>query len=828
MDLEFESKVMSTNRFEAEFQNENEKEIRLKHYSGRENNRIMGVGRSEEVVPANGHFVKMNSQHGRETSIEDMGSLFGRLKCKNTSTSRDNSRDNHDSIGKSVKPNNSKGVHTISTPWLVVEKDRNRATRHDNRHNKNDHMKHGNSKNHSIKVVSSVQDSHLTTDDANADAATKKPKTKSLRSVISRRRRNTCTTQNIVSALEPIVSSTIYDESSSHYRYSVFPGSTSGDFTSIEMERVVNENRDDFYSYDNQIMESMEPSANPKANIRQCGENENHNKSTEFENHDNELSTFIGSNDICYSDDTNSILNTHEDQTLRMVSSAIPGKYCMKSNINSTSIGSNIMPTTVPHTKRIVCMNDSYKERQHQKYSTIHDENNRMECRETKITTPRRRNRSPSPSRLRGKPEYKESIAPQKGKYESHRHVTTDCDRELLMGLEMHKDLDRVSLKCGASESEGLGPSSYSEKERNPPREDIRGFSIFPSSISCLNPTLELDEFEKTENIFYSANADDENNRMLIDKSTSNSFRLKPMTNNFCSGASSALLLDVKEDDRLWKFYDDTEYKQRLSNMEETSAEIKDRESRENQNLPVQNGRESYAIDRNHRLSCDETGLDKFDHPASDGVTRNHASKDVLIYENTRDQTRYEEYHDPFVNSRTPMAFESEHHLDKNLVIDEHLANHEYAFSTFTNDLRDNKVRDKPLGKEYTTMGDNDKESHYESLMNYPNYSRYDGQEEIQHKEALLDQMRYAVKKASAQFDSRKIVKAIDSSSEERYRSMTMETEYSDGSSYVSDCPQQRRNRLLQLDLEKRKSDKFANNRTVISSGSKRDKYDFT
>jgi len=786
-----------------------------KYYSGKgaiySNNASVSSRLAGEVITAKEkNFVKRNIQHGSESFQEDAGSLFSRLKCKNTSTNRDSSCNVHEGFVNSSKPNKSKEVHKMRTPWLVVEKDRSSLRRYVNSNIKND----GNNKNNGIEVLSSIQDCHVTTSDPITTA--QKQTKKSLRSVLFGRRRHASATDTIVSTSEPTKSSNRNDESSSHHLYHVFPGSTSDDITAVEIERIANGDRE------------TESSANHKVNNRQCGETKNDNKSAESQNRNNESSAFINSNDLCYSDDVNSIINIHKDRasTTMMVTSTIPAKNCIASKINSTS--NNNMPITSPRTKQMGCMKESSTGHQYHEHCITSDEEKLMKCRETKITTPKRWNsRSPSPSRLREQLECKKSVVPQKEKFESSRYVTADYDRELLIGLEINRDLDRM---CGATGSEGHS-HLYSGIERKPPREDRMGFSILSSSMSCLNPTLQLDGFETTKRNVHSTNGDDKNNRVRVDESTSSSTRSKSMANNCCSGASSALLLDIKDDDHLWKFYDDMEAMHRSSNTEKKSSEIKTRESRECHNSLIKKGRENYVIDGEHRVPLDDDLFEKFGHPMSNGVTKRRASKDLLIYDSTKNQTRCEEECAPFVKSRrTPMTSKSEDHCAQNLVIDENQTYHRYPISTSRDDsLRKDNARDILLEKEFISMSENDEESRfrYESLMNYPNHSRNDQEKFQPNKKALLDQMRHAVEKASAQLDSHKIMKATDSSSEERYSVMTMETECSDESSYVYDYPRQQKTRLLQMDSGKRTPDYYDNNKSVISPGNKRDKYDF-
>jgi len=504
-------------------------------------------------------------------------------------------------------------------------------------------------------------------------------------------------TGNVVSTSEPTMPSTRYDESSSDHLDHAFPGSTSSDFTSVELQRMADRDRDDIYSNDKETVESTQPSANHKMNNGQSGENTNYNKSIESEKHNNKLSPFIDSGGT-----KSIIMNTHKDKTsTKMVSSVNSVKNLASSNININSISRNDMPITSPRNEQMVCAKKSSEEHQHPEFRTISYEENRIKCRETDITTPRRRNGSPSPSRLRGQWEYKKSVAVQNEKFTSQRNVTPDYNREVLMGLEMRRDFDRMSLfKSGT--------------EKKPSPKNCKRFSILTSSMSCLNPTLQLDGIETTEDYVYGTNAHDKNNRVC-------STRSKAVTNNCCSGASSALLLDTKDDDPFWKYYDDFKPMYRSSNTEKARAETRARESKE---------------------------------------------------------------------------FESEHHHTQNLAINEDQSYQRQSFSTFRDDsLRNDKAIDASLGKKSISMNENEKESRlrYESLMNYPEQSKCEKEEFQPSKEALLKQMRQVVQKASAQLDSRKTLKAIDSSSEERYRVMTMETECSDESGSSSDHPEQQR-----------------------------------
>jgi len=106
----------------------------------------------------------------------------------------------------------------------------------------------------------------------------------------------------------------------------------------------------------------------------------------------------------------------------------------------------------------------------------------------------------------------------------------------------------------------------------------------------------------------------------------------------------------------------------------------------------------------------------------------------------------------------------------------------------------------------------------YESLMAFSEHAGYD-LESVQHsKQELLEQMRDAVRKASAELDSRGRLQAVKSDFNDRYHIIASETDMSsEGNKLMSE----RFQRKVQ-----RKETLFAS-RSIISPKGGRDKYDF-
>ena len=590
---------------------------------------------------------------------------FGRLKCR-SAASGDNYCDSREHLRKSSNPNliESRGVHTIKTPWLVAEKDRSRAIRHGDSDNKKVDSTNKNRKN--LRSVLCLQKRNASVEDKNDVVPTSKPK--------------------------PL----------SQPPHHVFPGV----------------------------------------------KNMNYDESTLSESHNNESSSFGPS------DETHSTIDSLDDKPSREVV-LVPSPTYNDTARNIIRISGNNLPISSPFTKQMESRN-KYIEHQHPEFRTKGNETDAMEFSGWEITTPKRRNtRSPSPSKLRGRAESQERT------FEYQRHIYSDYDREILMGFEMQRDLDRMSLNCGATGVKALD-SSHPGVERNSHRKNSKGFTILPSSMSCFNPAAELDTFETTEGNVHKINIHNEKNRIWVDKNALESARSKPMKKYFCSGASSALLCDVNDDDALWEYYDDRKPIYQSSIPDRRGAEIEARESNYSQNSLIEQREESYAIGE-PILSNNGDRYDNFGHSMSNGVPKDNDSNDVPTFENTRHLTRRKEESDPSLTSETPIVFGSE--------------------------------------------------DRYESLMSYSTQSRND-QEELQiTKEELLNEMRHAVQKASARLKKTK----------------TMETEYSDESSYVSNLLKQQRTQSLQIDLEKRPTSDFFNNskRGISLQGTERDKYDF-
>jgi len=239
-------------------------------------------------------------------------------------------------------------------------------------------------------------------------------------------------------------------------------------------------------------------------------------------------------------------------------------------------------------------------------------------------------------------------------------------------------------------------------------------------------------------------------------------------------------------------------------------------------------GRKDFATDE-RREPCDGNRFDELRRKRSGGMTRDRDSNDTQNFKNAN-QTRCGEERDPILKSSTPVPFQPEH--VQNQAIDEDPTNRRQYFSSCRNiSLRRGNAKDKGLEREgISTISEKEMESkfRYESLMNYPTQSRCDLEESQPNKEALLDQMRHAVQKAAAELDSRESKKAKDLNSEDQYRAMTMETEFSDESSYVSSYDERERNQPLQSNLKERRENVFAYNESVVTPGVKRDKYDLS
>lgn len=643
----------------------------------------------------------------------------------------------------------SKRVHKMSTPWLVAEEDKKSRTRHVKYDNKND----GNNKKNRTEVAPTIPNSHATTD----QNATKKQVQKPLRS-------NASTNANTLSAPQPIMSLSIPDS----------PAMTDQNATKKQVEKSLRSNASanaNTLAAPQPIM-SMSPTRYDESLTR-------------------ELPPFFHGSASCDSTEEKASIDSSDKSTVTSMETTIDRdlnlRQCDENKNQNTSIryeNHNDEPPTFTNisvastrSEQMVRTRESF-ERQHPEF----------------------RRKGEDRSSNRGQFNYKKPVDLEKPRFEPKRQMDADYDRELLMGLEMQRDLNRMSLNCGTPGSKGRRSSSRIERKQ--PREKSTGFSFLPSSMSCFNPTSQLDGFETAEEGSYNTNFE------------SSSAQSKPTPNNFCSGASSALLCDIKDDEPFWKYYDDIQPTHQLTHPVKTNADIKSHESREYQDSRSEQHSGEFSFVGEPKMSFDGEKSDQFGRRMPNGITRNHDSEKIHVFENTRNHIRRNEERDPILNSRTPS--ESERRHAQNLAIYDDPTHHGRSLSTSrTVSIRNGEARDVSLGEEYISIGGNDKEtrSPYESLMNYPTQSRCDHGQEVQPStEDLLNQMRQAVQKASAQLDSRIKMKA------------TMETECSDESSYVSNHPEQERTRpqqaVLLSDFEKRTANEF-------HPGMTRDKYDF-
>ncbi len=640
---------------------------------------------------------------------------LGRLKCGSAVFPEDH---RFEDPGKLSNANKSRGVHKISTPWLVAA-------------NGSRDKRAGDKKKNRIDVVGSIQDSHNRTD----GTATKKQINNHLRSVLKLHKQRA----SIEHTIDVPLSKPNFASQPPHH---VFHGITSDDFSSFTRQRIAEGEIDNTNRIYEVTMQPSDPVVDHKTNTRECDKNMNCDKSVLSESSESESSLFDGIDTNHYAVD----IREGEISTTAM-SLPILVDNGIRSNVIGTSrsmspIDEQIQERYLEHHQ----IKDRYLKHQHPEFPEGVKKHS-MHFAETKITTPRRRNtRSPSPSTLREQPQSKMSVQQQNRRFESQRH-----DREVLMGLAMQRDLERMSLSCGTTGNKGHG-SSHSGSEKKTPRRKNEGFSILPSAVSCFNPSSQLDPFETAENSFHGINVHDESNQVWVESSKPGSVRSKPVRNNVCSGVSSALLCDINDDDELWEYYDDRKPINRSSIPKGQSAEYNPRESRDPGNSFIEQRQEKRPMDRGQRTSFDGGRFGEVGHPMPSNFTKNsHSNGDMLQYQNARHPTQPQ--------------FDPE----------------------------------------------------YESLMNYPTRPRHDDEEPQLTKEEMLNQLRQAVQKASAQLDSVKIVKAVDSSSEQYRRAMTMETECSDESSYKSNTPQQNR---VQLFAEKRVPREYLNNNyDVISPG---------
>ena len=693
----------------------------------------------EESMMASTYRPEAEMYHPGNGNAQNRKESFGlgRLKCGSAAFAEDNS---FEDPGKLSNANKSRGVHKISTPWLVAAKGSRDTREVDKKKNR-------------IEVVSSIQDGRNRTD----DTATQKQVSNHLRSVLGLHKQRASTERTIDVPLSK-------PDFASQPPHHVFHGITSNDFATYTSQRVSEEENDDmpphhvfdgitsddFSSFTRQRIAEGEiddtnrtykETMQPRDPVVECDKNMNCDKSILSVSSESESSLFDDIDTNHYDAD----IREGETSTTAMSPPILVGNGTGSSVIGASRsmppIDEQVQERYLEHHQ----IKDRYLEHQHPEFPEGVKKHS-MHFAETNITTPRRRNtRSPSPSKLRGHSQSKMSVEQQKRRFESQRH-----DREVLMGLAMQRDLERMSLSCGSTGNKGHG-SSHSGSKKKPLRRNNEGFSILPSAMSCFNPSSQLDPFETAENSFHGINVRDESNRVWVENSKPGSARSKPVRNSVCSGVSSALLCDINDDDELWEYYDDRKPMYRSSISKEQSEKYNPRESRDTGNSFIEQRQEKDAMGRGQRASFGGDSFGEVGHPMPSSFTKNsHSNSDMLRYQNARHPTQPQ--------------FDPE----------------------------------------------------YESLMNYPTRPRHDDEEPQLTKEEMLNQLRQAVQKASVQLDSVKKVKVVDSSSEQHRRAMTMETECSDESSYVSNIPQQNR---VQLFAEKRVPSEYLNNNYVISPG---------
>ncbi len=663
--------------------------------------------RSEEGMY---HSRNRNTQSGKDS----FG--FGRLKCRSAAFPEDSNYDYHDHSGRLSDSNKSIGVHKISTPWLV-------AAEHSNKTKKN-----------RIKDMSSVREHRNRTE----NTTTQREVNNHLRSVLGIQKQKASAERTI----DRLLSKPSLTSQPPHH---VFDGITSNDFTPSTMTIVPGGKSDKIEKIGGNDKETVGPResvAGDDTNVKEHGKYVDCDKSILSDSSESESSLF---DDL---DATYPAVHIRKEKPSTVVP---PQPVIVDNGTKSNFVGTrtSIPAQDSPQAKHV----ERYVEHRNPGQTSEGIKKHGLQIMQSKITTPRRRNTSPSPSKLRGNLKSKMPTVPQNRRYdEPQRNESPDYDRELLMGLAMQRDFDR--LKCGAT------GSAHSDTEKRPLRQEKKGFSILPSSVSCFNPSSQVEVFENGNNS-HGTNVHDRNNQVWMERSESRSALSKPKGNGVCSGASSALLCDINDDDELWQYYDGRKPMNRSSIPERQSAEYNFSESREHQISFVEQRQETYSMDRERRASHDGDRVAEFARPKSNG--------DMPYYRETG-----------YPNERSGSVSNSR------------------------------------------TTSNLEPESDYESLMNYPTQSRHDDGELQLTKEEMLNQMRRAVQKASAQLESLKKLNAADSNSEQYRMTLTMETECSDESS-VASLHKQHRVQPFPPQSDKRIPDEYHNDNYGISKGTQRE-----
>mmetsp|Transcript_25734 Transcript_25734/g.60343 ORF Transcript_25734/g.60343 Transcript_25734/m.60343 type:complete len:807 (+) Transcript_25734:248-2668(+) len=537
---------------------------------------------------------------------------------------------------------------------------------------------------------------------------------------------NVYTVDNVISISQTksTMSSTRNDESISEHLLNVPPGIAVGDIMNFEREQTASTERDSID--DNQVFELLNSSGcHHKVNC-QCGEYKNLNKSSECRY--NESPALTDNKEFCHMDEINlNSLNIDEhvtSSTKIMVSASVPAKNSALKNMNNKCKSSNTISARVGRNSTIIPKNRPCK--RHQYLDSYVTSYNTMECGTAKSSTPRNRNnRTPSLPESRRHLEYKKSMPSSKEKFRS-----VESDQELLMGFEMHRDLKRIS--CDYVTRGSKGHSEYYGTERKS-QEGRNTLSALTFSMFCLNPAAQLDEIKCVQNEKYQARVES-----------------NPINNSCCSEASSALLLDIRDDDPFWKYYDDIQAKDQSSHTEKGRVYIKSRESRNITTSPVCDGN-TFLTDGNKTSLIHADGSESFEYAMSNRFLQNKNMNKEL-----RNETEKKSYKQ-FVMPVDPTPIESEpRHFVPNIASEDKI-DHRQPFSTSRCDSTQDKViiRETPVGKEYTLEIQNDKKSklEYESLMDYPKYLLCEEEQQQPKKEVLLDQLRKAVEKASTKLN---------------------------------------------------------------------------
>ncbi|VEU38822.1 unnamed protein product [Pseudo-nitzschia multistriata] len=734
------------------------------------------------------HQSKTSNFHreDEQPATEELGSLFSRLKCKNTGEEIISSR-------KSLKSKtSSKKVHKILTPWLVndraakisgesISKGIQVDDRDINLPMRTEHVIYPSVEGNSVEIQSTLAPA--------SNSKTQVQNKNSIGSVLFGRRRRSSSKSNAIKSSE-------YNESKSYPQFGSFP----------ENESDEDKTRNNKLRGSEEKIVSTNP-VNGSDNLSTSVAEKAGIKPTRTNSYDQRFS---------YSNGTNSILDNDDDCGLpsMMTSSTISTKY----DVGDTS-----------------------------------ENKTGVRCSQRDIVTPRRRNsRSPSPSRMRREPNpMNPSDSPKNGKVQHHQKVkfkndwnhemlmahemnkqlsqlssSFDCgtmnsnsheagkahskkkatiqndwDHEMLMAVEMKKQLSQMSssFDCGTMNGKNR-ETSFSGSTRESLRQENEKISVLSSSaMSCLNPTSQLSSLGKPNSTMHGTDSGNENNQNLINISGTRQMSTKPATNTLCGAVSSALLLDVKDDDALWKYYERNKmpqlplYQDQISKYREHITK-QDPPPGSTAKAPVSNG-EGRIIQDAPRFA----GISNSNRIRPDKVDLQETSTRHAVINYSQNPPR----HAPLTKAD---GYDHRRPYD----------NETTGFQI--NQGTNNNVSDRELQLRLQ----------YESLMGYQNQASYSHEPVKPSKEQLLDQLRLAVRKASAELDSLYLQKGIRSDFRERYNMRTMETE--DCSEESSFMPEYygRNTQQRHLDHEEEALDYIISTGSIHSPTNRKDKYDFS